>query len=386
MLTHLNIHDNFRQKINFGGGDYMGGSLIQDKRDKKWHISVYWQGKRYRIFINPQTKEPFYDKKQAEKQLSIIRGEFDRGEFNPKSWFPESPLSVSVYAKEWLTLLTVSPKTKAGYATAVNKYISVFFRDMDIRHIRHNDLLKFKLWLDKIREPKGVYNIFGALKKMMRDAWKNEDIVRVPPFPVVPIGDESDEVEYLTFDQQQKILEAIPECHRALFECGMEFGLRTQEVRALQKDCIVDGHIVIRRKFSENKLAETTKTGKKGIRRIGITQYMMDVFSSLPVNLSPFIFVRKDGKPYTNKDLNKIWHDAEVKAGIKCKLQNAFRHSLGCQMLDQDESIDLVQGILGHTNLKMTQRYAKRKIAKSTEALERRRGNVVNFRQGKDRK
>ena len=361
----------------------MGGSIIQDKRDKKWHISVYWQGK---LFKHPQTKEPFYGKIQAQKQLSIIRGEVDRGEFNPKSWFPESPLSVSVYAKEWLTLIAVSQKTKTGYKTAVKKYISVFFKDMDIRHIRHNNLLKFKLWLDKRLETKGVYNIFGVLKKMLRDAWKNEDIVRVPPFQVIPIDDEVDEVQYLTFDQQQKILQAIPERHRPIFECGMEFGLRTQEVRALQKDCIVDGHVVIRRKFSENKLVETTKTGKKGIRRIGITQYMANVFSSIPAHLSQFVFVREDGKPYTNKNLNKIWHAAENKAGIGCKLQNTFRHSLGCQLLDQNEGIDLVQGILGHTNIKMTQRYAKRKVAKSTEALERRRGKVVYLRQDIGRK
>ena len=44
----------------------------------------------------------------------------------------------------------------------------------------------------------------------------------------------------------------------------MEYGLRTQEVRAIQKDCIKDGVLTIRRKFSENRLVETTKTGKKG--------------------------------------------------------------------------------------------------------------------------
>ena len=67
-------------------------------------------------------------------------------------------------------------------------------------------------------------------------------------------------------------------------------------------------------------------------------------------------------------------------------MQTAFRHSLGCQLLDQNEGIDLVQGILGHTNIKMTQRYAKRKVAKSTEALERRRGRVVCFKQDIGRK
>ena len=38
-------------------------------------------------------------------------------------------------------------------------------------------------------------------------------------------------------------------------------------------------------------------------------------------------------------------------------MYNAFRHSLGCQLLDQGEDIDLVRQQLGHSKIEMTMRY-----------------------------
>lgn len=362
----------------------MGGSVIQDRRDKKWHISVYWEKKRYKIFKHPITEEPFYDRKQAEKQLARIRTEIDDGSFQPRAWLPDKPLSISQYSKAWLKGLDVSKKTKTGYATAINKYVIPIFQKRDIRNIRYNDIKNFKKQLTL--SEKGIYNVVGVLKTMLREAYRNEDIPRVPPFPRLSLKNEDESIEYLEIDEQNKILKKIPERHRPIFQCGMEYGLRTQEVRAIQKDCIKDGVLTIRRKFSENRLVETTKTGRKGIRKFEITPYFQEVLNTIKPHLSPFVFIRDDGKPYTNKNLNKIWHQAEQKAIIKCKLQNAFRHSLGCQLLDQGEQLDLVRQTLGHTNNRMTRKYATRKAIKVTEALKRRRSNVVSFRQELGRK
>ena len=101
--------------------------------------------------------------------------------------------------------------------------------------------------------------------------------------------------------------------------------------------------------------------------------------------VSQFVFTRGDGKPYTSKNLNAIWHEAEKKSGIKCKLYNACRHSLGCQLLDQGTPMDLVSDVLGHTNEKMTRRYAKRSVAKLTQELMKRREKVIKFKAKDDK-
>jgi integrase len=248
---------------------------------------------------------------------------------------------------------------------------------MDMRHVRKKHLSKLKKNLSL--SDKGKYNVMGALKAMFRWAYDNEDIPRVPPFPELSF--ELPEITYLTFEQQNSVLVKIPEDERPIFELGMEYGLRTQEVRAIQKDCIKDGELIIKRAFSENTLS-TTKTKK--VRTYELTQYAIDILERTRPNLSSFVFVRVDGKPYTNKNLNKIWMDACKKVNIKIKLQNALRHSLGCQLLDQGEDMDLVRDTLGHTRVEMTRRYAKRSNPVVTSALEKRRGNVVSFRNRSD--
>lgn len=349
----------------------MKGSCHYDKKAKRWFIQIYWEGEKHRFWKHPQTGEPFWAKQSAEKQLNRIRTEVDEGYFNPKHWKADSPMSTRMYALEWLEDIDVSKKTLSDYKTSVNKYIIPFFGDKDIRSIRHKDLVKFNKKID--RKPKGKYNVMSCLRTMLRYAWRNEDISSVPPFPALSF--ELPEIEYLEYDQQEKVLAEIPEKDRPIFLFMQEYGVRPGEARGLCKDCITDGQVVIRRAFSENTLNETTKT--KSVRRYEITPFFESVLRAIKPQLSKFVFTRKDGKHYTSKDLNKIWRTACEKVGIKIKMYNAFRHSLGCQLLDQGEDLDLVRQQLGHTKAEMTRRYAKRSTSKLTDALNRRRGKVV---------
>lgn len=393
----------YSQLITHKGGDYMGGSIHQKQNSNKWFISVYWESQRYRIFRHPVTKEPFYSKQSAQKQLSKIQTEVDEGFFNPKTWFPDSPLSIQEYSKKWLKVISVSEVTLDSYRTGVNKYIIPFFGFKDIRRVRYNDIVEFKNWLSGLGlKSKTIYNTINIFKKLMRDAWYNEDISRVPPFP--KISYDKPKITYLTIEQQEELLNAISERHRPIFIVMMEYGLRPQEARALKKDAIKKNskgnfeRIDIFRVFSKDKLKETTKTGDKGLRTFIITPRVIEALTKIPPKisskilhseggkgglLSPFIFTREDGRPYRNRDLNKIWHEAEEKTGIKCKLYNAVRHSLGCQLLDEGVEMDIVRQMYGHTNMEMTRRYAERKITKLDKILLERNRKVIQLKKRK---
>ncbi len=351
----------------------MKGSCHYDKKAKRWFIQVYWEGEKHRFWKHPATGEPFWAKQSAEKQLNRIRTEIDEGTFNPKFWNPNNPMAIGVYADDWLTVVEVSKKTLTGYKTAV-KYIKDFFGTKDIRTVRYGDIVKFHKWLPTSEKTK--YNIVSVLRTLFRYAWRNEDIPTVPPFPKLSFA--LPEIEYLEFDQQVMVLDKIPERDRPIFYFMQEYGVRPGEARALKKDCLVNGVVVIKRTFSENTLEERTKTSL--VRKYEITPFIRDVLDGLEPHLSPFVFVRDDGKPYTSKNLNKIWCKACEEVGINIKMYNAFRHSLGCQLLDQGEDLDLVRQQLGHTKTEMTLRYAKRSISKLTDALNKRRGSVIPFK------
>ena len=117
------------------------------------------------------------------KYLAILQKQIEDHGFDPRHWKPESPVSMRTYASGWLDQKKVSHRTWRDYKTDVKKYIVPFFGDADIRHLRAKSIRLFKEWLDDRLAPKTVYNKMGTLKTMLKDAYRDEDIKRVPPFP-----------------------------------------------------------------------------------------------------------------------------------------------------------------------------------------------------------
>ena len=190
----------------------MGGSIQFHKPARRWYVSLYWEGKQNRIWR--YNGDPIWHEKTALKLLNKIRAEIDNGTFNLRSYFPESPLSLESFSKQWLKASTASEATKKFYQKAVNKCIAYFGKDFDIRHFTHSKLQIF--YNDLNMSVKGKYNILSSLKTMLHYAHNDELIPRVPPFPALPIG-LPEEIRYLTYDQQRKVLKDIPERHRQIF-------------------------------------------------------------------------------------------------------------------------------------------------------------------------
>lgn len=99
----------------------------------------------------------------------------------------------------------------------------------------------------------------------MRYAWRNEDILKVPPFP--KLSYELPEIEYLEFEQQNRIIDEIPQHHRPIFYFMQEYGVRPGEARALMRDCVKDGDIIIKRAFSEIHYEKLLRQGRGGVMK-----------------------------------------------------------------------------------------------------------------------
>lgn len=346
----------------------MKGSCHYHAPAKRWYVSIYWDKKQNRIW--KYNGEPLWHEKTAVKLLNKIRAEVDNGTFNLRSYFPDSPLSLEIFASQWLKASTASEATKKFYQKAINKAVAYFGKDFDIRHFTHSKLQIFYNELDM--SVKGKYNTLSSLKTMLHYAYNDELIPRVPPFPSLPLG-LPEEIRYLTYEQQQAVIQAIPERHRPVYEFAMEYGLRIGEVLALQKDCVTDKEIIIKRSVADGNLRQTTKTGH--IRIFGITDRARDILELEKSfmesgSITPYVFVRENGKPYTWKSLTKRWKTACKKAGISINLYNGIRHSLGGQLMDEGADLEMVRDILGHTSTNMTRRYARRSSQIMTNVLQ----------------
>jgi len=381
MLT-ATAHNLHTALHNCVGGDYVKGS-IHWKRDR-FAVAVYWKGKT-EWFWRSKSGESLFDKRQAHKLLGQIQGDISVGIFDPRTYRPQSPLSVEEYSKVWLAASDACANTKKVYRNAIKHVMAakdskgevMFGPSFDIRNFTHSKLSILKKSINL--SDAGKYNVLSALKTMLRFYQKDVPSFILPAFPALSKAP-PETTAYLTFEEQQSFLRAIPERHRPIFIMMMEYGIRPQEATALKWDCIVDGKIIFKRSHSEYKLRETTKTG--AIREEKITTRAAEAIEMAKTGIQGvWVFIKNNrGSHYDSKALNRVWREACEATGIKIGLYEAVRHSLGCQLVDAGYSIDFVQDVYKHTKIETTRRYAKRQRAQIGEALER-RGNVVEFAQ-----
>jgi len=356
----------------------MNGSVHLDKRTNKYSIKLHLNRQQICICTDKRTKLPFTSKNNALKALGIIQHEIDSGTFNRDDWRKGQPnivKTVAWYATKWLKQRqervlqkSLVARTVSDDKTNLNLYILPKLGNREIGSLVARDIVEFRSGID--REPSGASNVLGTLLKILHEAADEGFVIKVPKFP--SMAKRSTQAKrYLSPDKQDRILTAIPKLDRGIFALMVEYGVRPGEARGLMKSSISEDELTIENTFSVNQLRNTTKTGV--FRVYPITSYFRKVLADLPVNNSEFVFVRsKDGKPYTSKDLNAIWHKGCSDAGVgKFKLYNGVRHSKARNMLEAGLSFDMVAEVLGHASIDMTRRfYADMPLSRIGAALE----------------
>ena len=348
-------------------GDFMGGSFHYDKHARRYFVSI----KGHRIFR--YNSEPIWHEKTAQKLLDKIRAEIDDGTFDIRAYLPESPLTLKAFSETWLKASTACNNTKRVHRSAINKAIGLL-GDIDIRIITFGKLATMQnIMTDSV---KWKNSVLIALKAMLHFAVKDGVIKKLPPFPTLEQYQRKP-VVYLTVEAQQKVIQAIPKGHRSVFMFGMECGLRIGELRALKKDCIIDGEVIIKRSFSQNELRESTKTYR--FRRIPLTSRAKEILKVNRPSSSDYLFTFNGKNPYPERKMRNIWKAACTIAEIDIWQRKAIRHSLGCQLLDDGAELEMVRDIYGHTSTDMTRQYVTRSPLRMLEVLEN-RGKVIEFR------
>ena len=101
---------------------------------------------------------------------------------------------------------------------------------------------------------------------------------------------------------------------------------------------------------------EFNKTGKT--RHVPLSQGALSLLAKLPRKEdNDYLFPNpKTGKPFVS--IFHSWDTARQKAGLKDVRIHDLRHSFASYVINQGHSLYEVQKLLGHTQVKTTQRYA----------------------------
>lgn len=250
------------------------------------------------------------------------------------------------------------------------KLFSDYFQAEDIRLIKTYEIKKFFEFLaEREVASKGIStgrklsgktkkNIMGILRKFFCDALDMDLITELPKFPKIILQEQ--EMSWIDAATQVRIFSEIPAADKPIFEFLRLTGLRPAEGRALKWGCVVRDaeipYINIKASFSDNVYREITKVKRQW--QIPIRNQIATLLKNIPRNIkSQFVFT-KQGEPYHEKALIKIWNRACERAGVKITMYQGLRHSWASQRLNEGVSLTVIGASMGHTNPTTTRRYA----------------------------
>lgn len=347
-------------------------------------IRIYFNGRHYEYRRDSDNDVLTYDK--ALKRIIDISYAIKTKTFNPLEYtdgaIKERKFEVQI--EKWLDekkkaerVGELSPGTVRGYRSYVINYYHVL-NNLDVKEVSLEQLTTLKDTLEHV-SIKTRKNILNALRNFFNWLRERGIIREIPVFPKVK-GDDSKPRVAIDVETQEIALTKIPEKYRDPIEFLMETGLRPGEVCSL-----LVGHIDVKKRtariertyVSGNIIRETTKQKRKRVIPLSDRAFeiaLKNVQGKLPIQ---FLFINSRTKRgYYPKALWYIW---KQHSGLEIDLYSATRHSFASQLI-QNNDIAVIKELMGHIDIRTTQRYLHMKITNLSDVVNSRK--VIDIKNG----
>lgn len=335
---------------------------------KRFFIDLFYQGKRLKLYSDNQG-QVIDSYQRASTLLAHINYEIKHHTFDPTKYVKQEleKFYVSNLLDKFLShkLDTLAPSYRHAYKLYV-MYAKAFFKATDIRDLRKLDVINYLDYLKKnyTFSGKTIKNILDHFKTFLRYAMNDLEILdSIPMFPSVEYSEP--QINWLSPELQKRVYESIPIDDKPIIAFLMLTGCRPGEARALKcKDVNLDlGVITISATFSGRVYQKKRKGRKAKDVVIPIHPEIIDYIKDRVTNNLPeaFLFVyKKTGQHYTEDKLKRMWDKVKEKTGLPkgIRLYDATRHSFASQLINNGVSLISVSRLLGHSSVKMTEKYA----------------------------
>jgi integrase/recombinase XerD len=157
----------------------------------------------------------------------------------------------------------------------------------------------------------------------------------------------------LSKNEVNKIIEVIKNPkHKLLISISYGSGLRVSEVVSLKiKDISLDELVIhiSQGKNNKDRITVLSKNLRHDIQNLMVNK-----------NNNEYLFISERGNKLTTRSAQKVFSQALKKVGINKKATfHSLRHSFATHLLENGVDIRYVQELLGHSNIRTTQRYTK---------------------------
>ncbi len=345
-------------------------SVFKKGDNNKWYYRFQLNGKEYF-----RACKGAVDQKTALQYEAIVKAEIMKGNLGIIDNKPKPTLKEAI--KLYLEYSKNNKRTYLCDLHSTNTFLE-YFGNIDLQDITPAKIEDFKRDVKKDRDNKNatINRHLQALSKMLNIAVANELINKNPMWSVKKLKEDNHKTRVLTQEEEKRLFEEIergyevigrerkpktiyPYIHlKPLIECALQTAMRRSEIFKLKWSNIDFEYEII-------ELLET-KSGKS--RKIPISSKMMKVLEEAK-NGTEYVFINKDtGLPYN--DIKKSFHTVLKKAEIKDFRFHDFRHTAATRMLEKGADIRTVQEILGHSSVKVTERYTHTNAKSKKSAIE----------------
>jgi len=308
-------------------------------------------------------------KRGAEEFERVLRARLLQGEPVEGPERKEVPI-VSTFLAEWVeTYAKTNNKPSEAWSKSmiVRRHLVPFFGKMRLDEIGVRDVERFKAeQLRRELSAKSVNNHLTVLRRALACAVEWAIIEHVPRIQwlrtAVP------EFDFLTREESDRLLAAVPREHLAIVATAVKAGLRRGELLALRWEDIDlrAGKILVRRSVWKGKVT-SPKGGRS--REVALSPKLAEALRGHRHLRGPIVFCNADGSMLTRDQIKRIVPTACRKAGLREIQWHVLRHSFASQLVMAGVTLRAVQELLGHATIEMTMRYAHLAPAVHREAV-----------------
>lgn len=201
-------------------------------------------------------------------------------------------------------------------------------------------------------------NFLTVLRTMLNFAVKWDYLDKNPMSKVSPLKTPDDEFDFYDKDETVRFLECAEPKFYTFFFAAFRTGMREGELFGLRWTDVDfrNGIIFIRQNYVKKHFG-TPKSGKS--RPIPMTPQLKELLASNPRNPnSDLVFCQQDGTPWNRDIVKRPFWRAIKKAGLKKIDIHEMRDSFASQLVMEGKSMKEVQELLGHSDIRMTMKYA----------------------------
>ena len=318
-----------------------------------WWVDIHFNGFRYR------KKSPDNSKAGAQTYESLLRQKLAKGESinKPKDKEIELP-KFEEFAWKWFEIYA-KPNNKDSEVSnkeiALRVHLVPFFGKTKIDKITNQQIEEYKATKVKTHlANKTINNHLVILSTCLHTAkdWLNFE--KTPKIQKLKVP--SQKFDYLTTEEMDILLKNASGIWHDVFLVALKTGMRKGELLALVWENInwKTGQVIVSQSMY-NRIITSTKSNR--IRYVDMTK---EVYGCLWERRKSrgFVFTDENDKHFSMRRINDVLKRTCKRAGIRQITVHTLRHTFASHLAMAGAPIQAIQGLLGHSDIQTTMRYA----------------------------